>query len=331
MLYKKIIIVLSSLTLIFLIFVLFNCSTKKSDKDLEYQKAFYKNYKIFAVDIPDSVDFAGEKVAINRFDVRESLDRELLINTYWQSQTVMFIKKANRYFPIVEPILKKYGVPEDFKYLAVAESGFSNNVVSPAGATGVWQFMKASALTYGLEVNDNIDERYNIEKETGAACKLLLEAYKTYKSWTLAAASYNVGMGGLNKQIGLQKTDDYYDLYLNSETARYIYRIISFKIILSNPKKYGYYLRKKDLYPAIPTYTVTVDSAITNLVGFAAKYKISYKLLRDFNPWIRTSTLVNTTKKSYNITIPKEGYLNYDVLLSDVAEENFTMPDSLNK
>jgi len=329
MLYKKILIAFASVLFVVLIFFLFNYSTNKPDKDTEYQKSFYKNYKIFALDIPDSLDFAGEKVAANRFDVRESIDHELLINTYWQSQTIMFIKKANRFFPIVEPILKKYGVPEDFKYLALAESGFVANTVSPAGATGVWQFMKASALKYGLEVNENIDERYNIEKETEAACKLLLEAYKSYHSWTMAAASYNVGMGGLNKQVAMQKTSNYYDLYLNSETARYIYRVISFKIILSNPKKYGFYLRKRDLYPVIPTYTVKVDSAITDLVGFAAKYKISYKLLMEFNPWIRTTTLVNVSRKAYNITLPKDGSMNYDVLLSDVPDENIVLPDTL--
>jgi len=331
MLYKKILIALSFASFIVLIFILFNCSTNKPNKDSDYQKAFYKNYKIFAVDVPDSIDFAGEKIAANRFDIRESIDHELLINTFWQSQTIMFIKKANRYFPIIEPILKKNGVPDDFKYLAVAESGLSNGVVSPVGATGFWQFMKATAISYGLEVNDNVDERYNIEKETDAACKMLLEAYKTYNNWTMAAASYNVGLGGLNKQVGLQKTSNYYDLYLNSETARYIYRVISFKIILSNPKKYGFYLRRKDMYPPVPTYTVKVDSAITNLVGFAAQYKINYKLLKEFNPWIRGTSLVNVSKKVYSLTIPKEGYLNYDKLQADLPAEDFLMPDSLGK
>jgi membrane-bound lytic murein transglycosylase D len=329
MLYRKIIIAFTFLACMIFLFMFFNSSTNRSDTDTDYQKAFYKNYRIFALDIPDSIEFAGEKVSSNRFDVRESIDRELLVNTYWQSQTIMLIKKTNRYFPVIVPILKKYNVPEDFKYLAVAESGLSNNLVSPAGAAGMWQFMKETAVKYGLEVNDNVDERYNIEKATEAACKYLLESYSIYKSWTLAAASYNVGVGGLNKQIGLQKTKNYYDLYLNTETARYVYRIIALKRIISDPKSYGFYLRKKDLYPTVPTYTVDVDSSITNMVVFAENHKISYKLLKDFNQWIRKSTLENSAHKSYSITIPKEGFVNYDTLLSGISEEPFVLPDSL--
>jgi len=331
MLYKKILIVLAFITAIVLLLILFNGSSSMPDKNSDYQKAFYKNYKIFAVDIPDYIEFAGEKVETNRYDVRESIDKELLVNTYWQSQTIMLIKKANRYFPIVEPILKKYNVPEDFKYLALAESGFVNNLVSPAGAAGIWQFMKESGIQYGLEVNDNVDERYNIEKETEAACKYLLEAYGIYKSWTMAAASYNVGMGSLTKQIGQQKVKSYYDLFLNTETGRYVYRIIALKLIISNPKEYGFYLRKKDLYPSIPTYTVKVDSSIKNMVGFAELYKINYKILKEFNLWIRKSSLENTAKKTYYITIPKEGYLNYDTLLSGIPDEPFVLPDSIAK
>ena len=331
MFYKKIIIAFIFLAFVVFLFALFNASTDRSDNNSDYQKAFYKNYKIFAIDIPDYIEFAGEKVETNRFDIRENIDRELLINTYWQSQTILLIKKANRYFPIVTPILKKYNIPEDFKYLALAESGFTNNLVSPAGATGIWQFIKESAIKYGLEVNDNIDERYNIEKATEAACKYLLEAYNIYKSWTLAAASYNVGISALSKYLEQQKTKDYYDLFLNTETARYVYRIIALKIIISNPKEYGFYLRKKDLYPSIHTYTIKVDSSISNLVGFASKYKISYKILREFNLWIRKYSLENSSHKTYFLTIPKKNFINYDTLLSGVPDEPFVLPDSLLK
>ncbi len=331
MFYKKIIYALVFLVFVVLLLSLFNFSTNKPDGDSDYQKAFYKNYKIFAVEIPDHIEFAGEKVGTNRFDVRESIDRELLVNTYWQSQTIMLIKKANRYFPLVEPILKKYNVPDDFKYLALAESGYVNNLVSPAGAAGMWQFIKESAVRYGLEVNDNIDERYNVEKATEAACKYILEAYKIYKNWILAAASYNVGIGALSKQIGLQKSTDYYDLYLNNETARYVYRIIALKIIISNPKGYGFYLRARDLYPPIQTYSVKVDSSITDLVGFAKKYNISYKLLKEFNYWIRKPALENSAGKTYYLTIPKEGCIYYDTLLSDVKDEPLIFSDSISK
>ena len=329
MFYKKIIFAFVFFVLGLFLFVFFNASSEKTDNNTDYQKAFYKNYKIFSIDIPDYIEFAGEKVETNRFDIRENIDRELLINTYWQSQTILMIKKANRYFPIVTPILKKYNIPEDFKYLALAESGFTNNLVSPAGATGVWQFLKETAIKYGLEVNDNIDERYNIEKATEAACKYLLEAYNNYKSWTLAAASYNVGIGSLTRSLVLQKTNDYYDLFLNNETARYLYRIIALKLIISNPKQYGFYLRKKDLYPPIPTYTIKLDSNVTDLVEFSLKNKISYKILREFNMWIRKPSFLNPSHKPYILTIPKEN--NYSALLIDVPAEPFVMPDSISK
>ena len=326
---KKVIIVLALFALFALFLILFNFSTVKQNTDLNYQKAFYKNYKIFSIDIPQIIEFAGEKVETNRFDVREAIDRELLINTYWQSQTILLIKKANRFFPLIEPILKKNNVPDDFKYLALAESGFFNNLVSPAGAAGIWQFMKETGTRYGLEVNENIDERYNLEKATEAACKYILESYKTYKNWTLAAASYNVGVGALSKQIKLQNSDNYYSLFLNNETARYVYRIIALKLIVSNPKNFGFYLRKKDLYPPIPTYSVKVDSSITNITEFAKTHNINYKLLREFNMWIRKSTLENSAKQTYYITIPKQGYLNYDTLQSYITNEPLLFSDSI--
>jgi hypothetical protein len=329
--YKKVIIALLSIVIILIVVSLFTSSTNKPSANSDYQKAFYKNYKIFAIDIPDKIEFAGEKMETNRFDVREEIDRELVINTYWQSQTIFLIKKANRFFPMIEPILKKYSVPDDFKYLALAESGFTNSTVSPMGAAGIWQFMKESAIKYGLEVNDAIDERYNLVKSTEAACKYILESYAAYKNWTLAAASYNVGIGSLSKQMALQKTTNYYDLYLNSETARYVYRIIALKLIITNPKAYGFYLRKVDLYPPVPTYDVKVDSSIKDLVGFASKYKTNYKLLREFNAWIRKPMLDNASHKEYYLSIPKEGYVNYDTLLSNVPAEPFVLPDSTSK
>ncbi len=314
---------------IFLILEMLTFSSGKTGSDSEYQKAFYKNYKIFALEIPEQLDFAGEKILTNRYDVRESIDRELLTNTYWHSQTILMIKRANRWFPVIEPILKKNNIPEDFKYLALAESGFSNNTVSPAGAAGVWQFLKETAIQYGLEVTDDIDERYNIEKATVAACNYLKDSYKTYKSWTMSAAAYNMGIGAATKQIKAQGTVNYYDLFLNNETARYVYRIIALKIIISNPKQYGFYLRKKDLYPSIPTYQVVVDSTINNLPDFAIKHDINYKILKEFNLWIRKSSLINNSKKKYTLTIPKKGYINYDTLLFKIPDEPFVLPDSL--
>lgn len=332
MVWKKIIVAFSFIVAIVLLMILFNFSANNPDNDKDYQKAFYKNYKIFAVDIPDTIDFSGERVETNRFDIREGIDKELLINTYWQSQTIMLFKKAYRWFPVIEPILKQNGIPEDFKYLAVAESGLSNNLVSPVGASGMWQFMKESAVKYGLEVTDEVDERYNIEKSTVAACKLIKDAYALYKSWTMAAASYNVGPGSLSSSVKQQKASSYYDLYLNTETARYVYRIIALKLIMSSPKEYGFYLRLSDLYPPIPTYTVKVDTSVKDLVGFAGKYKLNYKILKEFNQWIRKSELNNASKKTYYITLPKdENYINYDTLTSGIVDEPFVITDSLNK
>ncbi|MFH2096444.1 MAG: lytic transglycosylase domain-containing protein, partial [Bacteroidota bacterium] len=260
--------------------------------------------------IPDKLDFAGEEVPVHHYDVYESIDREFLVNVYWQSQTMLFIKRANKYFPVIEPILKDNGIPDDFKYLALTESGL-HNVVSPAGATGYWQFLKGTGKEYGLEISDEVDERYDLEKSTIAACKYFHEAYAKYKNWTMVAASYNMGMGGADKQIEKQKVSDYHDLLLNNETARYVYRIIAIKTILSNPEDYGFHFRDKDLYQPVPTFDVEIDSAITDFVDFAKKYNINYKILKEFNPWLRQSFLTNKEKKKYVIRIPVEGFRSF--------------------
>ena len=193
---------------------------------------------------PDSVSFAGERVPLEYFDVKEALDRELHVNTYWQSQTIFMIKRANRYFPEIEAILKEEGVPDDFKYMAMAESGLTNSV-SPSNAAGFWQFLKKTSEENGLQVNSEIDERFNIEKSTHAACKFLKNAYAKYGNWTMAAASYNMGKQGLSKQEDFQKEDNYYNLALNEETSRYIFRILAFKLVIKNPELYGFHLTKK--------------------------------------------------------------------------------------
>ena len=262
------------------------------------------NYTIFSLDIPEQLTFAGEKVPTQRYDVKESFDRELLVNTYWQSQTLLFIKRANRYFPIIEPILRQNGVPDDFKYLSLIESGLMPRAKSPAGAVGLWQFMKTTGKEYGLEVNSEVDERYHIEKATVAACKYLNKMHDHYGSWTLAAASYNAGRNGINRQLSRQKTDNYYDLLLNEETGRYVYRIIAIKEILSRPDDYGFHVKKEDLYQPIPTQTIEIDSAVKNFADFAIKYNITYKELKDLNPWLREAHLTNSAKKTYTIELP---------------------------
>ncbi len=264
--------------------------------------------------IPKSLEFAGENVPLDYFDIRESLDRELLVNTYFHSQTMWVIKRANRYFRLIEPVLKKYGIPDDFKYLAVTESNLSN-VVSPAGAAGFWQLLSGTAKDYGLEVNDEIDERYNIEKSTETACKYFKESYDTYGNWTMVAASYNAGRKGINLQVERQKETNYYDLLLNDETARYLFRILAFKIIMNNPSNYGFNIRKEDLYPPVPTYDVIVDTSVDDFADFAKSYGINYKLLKIFNPWLREKYLTNKNRKTYVIKIPEKGYRNYEKLM----------------
>jgi len=264
----------------------------------------------FSPEIPSTLTFAGELVPLDRLDVREGLDRELLVNMYWHSQTFLHFKRAKRYFPIIEPILKANNIHDDFKYLALIESGFAN-VVSPAGAAGFWQFMKATGTKYNLIIDDEVDERYNLEKATVAACKFLNSTYSTFNSWTLAAAAYNMGPTGVTNQIKSQKVDSYYDLFLNTETARYVYRILAVKLIFETPEKYGFVLNQNELYPYIKTESITVDSAIVDLAQFAIDKGINYKILKEFNPWLRKATLTNKAKNTFEIKIPVKEELYY--------------------
>lgn len=306
----------------------FSTMNDEQSKDISYGRYFNENYKIFALNIPTELDFAGEEVPLELLDVRESLDRELLINTYWQSQSLLLHKRANRWFPIIEPILKEYGVPDDFKYLAVIESGLTN-VVSPAGATGFWQILKDTGREYGLEINNEVDERYNVEKSTVAACKYLLHSYRNYGNWTSAAASYNMGRTGLQKQMNRQKAENYYDLLLNEETARYIFRILSIKEIIGKPAQYGFHFRPQDLYPPYKTYTVTLDSAVTDFADYAFSNDVNYKILKTLNPWLRDNYLTNPERKAYEIILPLEGFEH--MVGSDYKGDRDEMPmDSIS-
>lgn len=257
-----------------------------------------------AVELPDSVTFVGEIMPLNRFDVREALDRELLSNAYFHSQTIRYIKLAPRYFSVIEPILKEYGIPDDFKYLALAESGFNPRAVSPARAVGFWQFMKGTAQDYGLEVNSEVDERYHVEKSTVAACKYMKDAYEKYGSWTLVAASYNAGLTGVQRQMDRQKSEDYYDILFVEETQRYVFRIVALKLILENPEKYNFNIKESDKYPIINTREIEIDGSVSDFADFALENGINYKLLKDFNPWLRETKLTNSARKKYIIKIP---------------------------
>ncbi len=259
------------------------------------------------VTLPDKLEFANESVPLSNFDVRESLDREMLSVANFHSQTLLYIKKTNRYFAVIEPILRKNGVPNDFKFLAMAESGFLDKIVSPAGAAGIWQFMKGAAIENGLEINEEVDERYNFEKSTEAACKFLKTAYSKYGNWTMVAASYNAGVSGIKRQEEFQNSNNYYDLLLNEETSRYLFRILALKLIVGDPIKYGFKVTEQEKYPIIPVREIKVAESIKNLADFARSNTINYKLFKQFNPWLKQTYLRNPKQKNYTLKIPELG------------------------
>lgn len=302
---------LSIISILFLAFFLMNSANISEEKIVQEEKETAiqptKNvsdfYEVKALKLPNNLELAGERVPIEKADIRERMDRELLVNTYWQSNGLLLIKRANKFFPIIEPLLKKYGLPDDFKYLCVAESALIN-IPSHKGAAGYWHFMPATGKEYGLEVNRNVDERYNLEKSTRVAAEYLKKAKKKFGSWTLAAAAYNAGSGRISRRLEEQKVTDYYDLLLNTETGRYVFRILALKEIMTNPEKYGFIYDQEDLYQPIETYEVEVDTEIKDLADFAKKYGVTYKELKIVNPWLRQTKLNNKSRKKYIIKIP---------------------------
>lgn len=303
--HSKVILSFGLMMILALVMQLFTFSARLSDD--EYKQLFRSKYNVYALEVPKELTFAEEQMPLYDFEVFERMDRELLINTYWQTQTILIHKRANRWFPVIEPILKRNGIPDDFKYIPVVETGFLN-LTSPAGAVGFWQFMENTAREHGLEVNAQVDERYHVEKSTQAACDYFNKMYKDLGNWTMVAAAYNMGLTGVKTQINRQGTKNYYDLVLNQETSRYVFRIVAMKEIMEHSDDYGYRIRKKDLYPLIPTYTVKVDTAISDMAQFATRLNINYKTIKTFNPWLREAFLENKDKKAYYIQIPKIGY-----------------------
>lgn len=280
-------------------------SDKKESPD-HYQALFGRYTRSFSPPVPEKAKFAGEEVPLQVYYVKEALDREILAATFMHSSSILFFKRAYRWFPVIEPILAKNGIPDDFKFLAVAESNLAN-AVSPAKAEGYWQFLASTGKQYGLEVNEFVDERYHMEKATEAACRYFKAAYAKFGQWSLVAAAYNRGSEGLDRAISSQQASGYFDLYLNEETSRYVYRIIALKEIYLNPVKYGFYLRESDLYPPLRTRDVKVDSSIADLPGFARGLSIHYRLLRELNPWIQQYSLPNKQHKTYVFKVPADG------------------------
>lgn len=292
--------ILSLCTLVIITALLTNAISTQNSTD---PKNTSDSYKIKALKLPPNLNLAGERVPLEQADIKERMDRELLVNTYWQSNGLLLIKRANKYFPILEPLLKKYGLPDDFKYLCVAESALIDET-SSAGAAGFWHFMKGTGKEFGLEINKNVDERYDIEKSTKVAADYLKKSYERFGSWTLAAAAYNAGNARVSRSLKAQGVTSYYDALLPDETERYVLRIIALKEVLSNPKKYGFIFDENDLYTLQKTRTVKVDTIITNIALFAKKFDTNYKELKLHNPWLRQNKLNNKSRKMYEIKIP---------------------------
>jgi len=255
------------------------------------------------IEFADDITFAGERVPLEMFNIRERYERELLSTCYFHSNTMLLVKRSKRWFPVIEPILKKYGIPDDFKYLCVTESTLTN-AVSPAGAVGFWQFMEATGREYGLKINKEVDMRYNVELETEAACRYFLKSYEIYRNWTLVAASFNAGTRRLNNFLREQKVNSYYDLLMADETERYIFRILAFKTILENPEQYGIYVSKNLEYQPFKYKTVIIDENVESWADFAIAHDITYKLLKIFNPWLRSNSLKIKRGEIYEIKIP---------------------------
>ena len=269
-------------------------------------------YCVTSPSVPDKITFAGQEIDLTRYDHRERMDREQMSFTYMHSTTMLTIKRANRFFPIIEPILKENGVPDDFKYLAVIESNLNTLARSPAGAAGMWQFMQTTGREFGLEVNPNIDERYHVEKATRAACQYLKDAYQRYGNWLCVAAAYNGGQGRISSELKKQLVDQAVDLWLVEETSRYMFRLLAAKEIFNNPQRYGFLLKREHLYPQIPYKEVIVDTEIANLDEYAQQNGITYAQLRDANPWLRAHSLKNKSGKRYVIHIPTQEGMNYN-------------------
>lgn len=263
--------------------------------------------------IPQSVIFAGEKTDLTLQDRRERMDREILSFCYSHINTILQIKRANRLFPIVEPILAKHGIPEDFKYLMIIECNGDIEARSTAGAAGPWQFLEKTGRQYGLEINGEVDERYNIEKATVAACRYLKESYDEYGDWLTVAASYNTGRANVTKRIEAQKEKKAIDLVLLPETSRYIFRLLAVKTVFSNPQAYGFELKAQDLYPTIPiAKTININKPVNSWASVAKKHGLTYLQLHEANPWIRSASMTNKQGKLYKVKIPSVESLRYD-------------------
>ena len=287
-----------SILLLLFLFIQFSFIDHKKDEPVVN--------KVSPPELPAEINFSGEKVPLERWDVKERLDREMLINYYGHANILFLMKMSNRYFPVISERLKANGVPDDFKYLCVAESNLVSTAISPSKAVSFWQFLGGTAPGFGLRVNSEVDERYNIEKATDAACRYLKQAYSKFGSWTAAAASYNCGQAGYNNRAIQQRTKNYYDLLLPEETNRYMFRILAFKHLLENAEGLGFELKEEEKYQPIPFRLVEVKSSINNLTQFAIDNGTTYKMLQLMNPWLRGRSLTASSANNYQLKLPQQ-------------------------
>ena len=304
----NILFTLSAITIILAISLLVSGTSVSSSQPTE-QRGYYS---VSSPNVPRKISFAGEAIDLTRYDLRERMDRELTAFTFMHSTTLLMIKRANRFFPVIEPILKANGIPDDFKYLMVIESNLNTLARSPAGAAGLWQFLEETGRENGLEVNKNVDERFHVQKASRAACRYFKKAYAKYGDWINVAASYNAGQGRISSSLKQQQETTATDLWLNEETSRYIFRMMAAKLVFSNPRQYGFLLKSENLYPLIPYKEVDVNKEIPDLTAFAKSHGITYAQLKDANPWLRESSLENRSRKTYTLNIPTKEGMNYN-------------------
>ena len=315
------------------LWILISCLIKLisfAPKETNYLDYTNSNFSVLGLNIPANLDFAGEKVPQNDYEIKESLEKEFFSNKNWKNSSINLFIKAQKWFPLIEPILKKEGIPDDFKYVAIIESHLSN-VVSPAGASGFWQLMPATAQNYGLEVTSEVDERLDVEKATVVACKHFRDGYNYFKNWTLSAAAYNVGIGGIQNALKKQNTNNYYDLLLNKETGSFIYRILAYKTLLSNPTHFGVKnkIKKTSVFPVFKI--IKIDSTILNLSAFAKHLGTNTIVLKTFNPWLISDQLHNPENKTYQFRIPKNNNIDLSVYFNDVFPQEVSSDTTLVK
>ena len=312
--------------LLLLSFLLISSNTKEALLEKKVESLSRKIVTLSqtnSVPIPDYVDFCGEKIMLDRLDLRERFDREINAFTYLHSTTLLYLKRANRYFPVIEPLLKKNGIPDDFKYLCLIESNLDTRALSSVKAAGLWQFMESTGKDYGLEINSEVDERYNIEKATNAACQYFKDAYAKCGSWVNVAAAYNAGMAKITSALSNQQVNSALDLLLVPETFRYVFRIVAIKQLFENPYLYGFVLTKEDLYQQVPCQPVTVTETIDNIASFSQQYGLNYMLLKEFNPWLRDKKLTVKPGKTYQIIIPEKDGLYFNPSAIRIHDERW--------